>query len=497
MKLSSDILLKELSKYVTLEACGNMRTTLTLEAPVFSYAGTPYENDRVYIGRIGELSPPPEKISCQIICVGGRLPAAWNPGNSCAFSVTSETDLLYIFNIVQNTFLRYGRWNSDLYRILNTTADLEEMIRITSELLGKSITLVNNQLEIVAQSLQGNDRQVQNSWKYMLPPNARLWADTHKRNTAFREPFFFLLEGLPSYCINIYIRDSYWGMIALSVENEEPSSYLTVLFCHFFEIFRLALAKNLNRGHGTMLTLRSVFADLLNCLPVSPSRLEKACRNSSQEKSLWICAALRPEESMKQLPPEYFCKQLEQTLRRCWTVHSGGYIALFYPLPPAAIDIKGICPGLEEGLKESDLFAGISQPYDDILKSHDFFRQAVIALEMADTMETSGKFFYFQDCALPYALKNSIGELTPSLMMPQGLRQLLKESEEGADHWETLRVYLDNEMNASRTARDLFIHRTTLQNRLNKIREFVDLDTPESRMYLRYCIWLHKLFETL
>ena len=94
-------------------------------------------------------------------------------------------------------------------------------------------------------------------------------------------------------------------------------------------------------------------------------------------------------------------------------------------------------------------------------------------------METEEKVFYFQDHALVYALKNSVGELSPELMMPRGLARLLRESGEGADYWRTLEVYLDHEMNASRTARELFIHRTTLQNRLSRISRFVDLDSPD------------------
>ena len=129
------------------------------------------------------------------------------------------------------------------------------------------------------------------------------------------------------------------------------------------------------------------------------------------------------------------------------------------------------------------------------MKSHDYFRQAMIALETADSMEIQEKFCYFEDYALSYALKNSIGELRPELMMPCGLARLLQESREGADYWKTLEVYLDHEMNASRTARELFIHRTTLQNRLSRISRFVDLDSPESRMYLRYCIYLYRLFQ--
>ncbi|MCI9487448.1 MAG: PucR family transcriptional regulator [Lachnospiraceae bacterium] len=502
MKLSSDILFQDLAKHFSLATVGRKKTTLSLEPPVFYYADMPYEDNKVYIGRIGELPPPPENISCQIICVGGRLPALWDAGNSCAFSIVSEADLLRVFNIVQNTFLRYSKWDSDLYHLLNTTANLEEMIRLTSEILGKSISLVNNQLEIVVQAISDENRRLPPSWEHMLPSNVRTWADTHKKNTSFREPFFFLLEGYLSYCINIFIRDSYWGMIAISAEQEDPTSWIVVLFDHFFEVFRLALSKNLNHGHGTLVTLRSVFSDLLNCLPVTPAKLEKACLNSGHRPAAWICAALRPTGSMEHLPPEYFSKQLEQLFTKSYAAPFSGHIALFFPLTPEEFcrdgydgNTKEALYELEEGLNEFDVRAGISLVYEDILKSHDYFRQAMIALETADSIEIREKFCYFEDYALSYALKNSIGELRPELMMPCGLAKLLQESREGADYWKTLEFYLDHEMNASRTARELFIHRTTLQNRLSRISRFVDLDSPESRMYLRYCIYLYRLFQ--
>ena len=58
------------------------------------------------------------------------------------------------------------------------------------------------------------------------------------------------------------------------------------------------------------------------------------------------------------------------------------------------------------------------------------------------------------------------------------------------DYWETIRQYLDNECNASRTAQDLFLHRSSLLTRLDRIRSLVDMDTPEQRLYLRMCIYL-------
>lgn len=58
----------------------------------------------------------------------------------------------------------------------------------------------------------------------------------------------------------------------------------------------------------------------------------------------------------------------------------------------------------------------------------------------------------------------------------------------------TLKRYLDNEMNASRTAQDMFLHRSSLMPRLEKIRSLVEMDTPEQRLYIRMCLYLYEFF---
>ena len=46
----------------------------------------------------------------------------------------------------------------------------------------------------------------------------------------------------------------------------------------------------------------------------------------------------------------------------------------------------------------------------------------------------------------------------------------------GSDYMRTLRCYLDNHCNVVQTARELFIHRSTLLYRLEKIKKLTGLD---------------------
>jgi sugar diacid utilization regulator len=61
---------------------------------------------------------------------------------------------------------------------------------------------------------------------------------------------------------------------------------------------------------------------------------------------------------------------------------------------------------------------------------------------------------------------------------------------------QTLRVYLANNCNITQTAKQLFLHRHTLINRLEKIEEIsgLYLDDYYSRLYISIAMFLHDYF---
>lgn len=67
--------------------------------------------------------------------------------------------------------------------------------------------------------------------------------------------------------------------------------------------------------------------------------------------------------------------------------------------------------------------------------------------------------------------------------------------EKKRDSLATLQAYLDSGRNASATAKQLFIHRNTLAQRLEKIQEIlgVSLDDPEVCLYLQLCLRIETL----
>lgn len=66
------------------------------------------------------------------------------------------------------------------------------------------------------------------------------------------------------------------------------------------------------------------------------------------------------------------------------------------------------------------------------------------------------------------------------------IKNIKKQNSLPADY----KCYLDNTCNIAKTARALYIHRSTLLSRLKKIEEYVCLDTAENRLYAQICTHL-------
>ena len=58
--------------------------------------------------------------------------------------------------------------------------------------------------------------------------------------------------------------------------------------------------------------------------------------------------------------------------------------------------------------------------------------------------------------------------------------------------YKTLAVFLRNERHATKTAQELYIHRSTLFYRLDRIHDLIqqDLDDPKVRLYLNLSLYI-------
>jgi sugar diacid utilization regulator len=139
------------------------------------------------------------------------------------------------------------------------------------------------------------------------------------------------------------------------------------------------------------------------------------------------------------------------------------------------------------------LKAGISNEFDDIFKVKSFFLQAEKAYETGFETDPSNSIYHFKDYAVPYILAQYGNELPLEMICCEGLMRLREyEKDSSVEYFKTLITYMRNNMNAIKTSKDLYIHRSTMLFRLNRIKEILqmDLNDPDQRLYLEISLRL-------
>ena len=135
------------------------------------------------------------------------------------------------------------------------------------------------------------------------------------------------------------------------------------------------------------------------------------------------------------------------------------------------------------------LYAGISSPIRRMEELKFAFRQADLALEKAFYLHNEQWAVSFSACVLDYLVKNIPPELPGEyLVSPELLTLIEYDKEKNTQYYPTLRAFLLNERDISKTSKIMIIHRTTLIYRLKKIQSMtnINLDDPDERLYLLF-----------
>ena len=104
-------------------------------------------------------------------------------------------------------------------------------------------------------------------------------------------------------------------------------------------------------------------------------------------------------------------------------------------------------------------------------------------------------YYYFDSYVLDYIYDCASREMPMELLNSSALRKLKKyDAENNAEFYHTLEVYLKFERNVLRTSKELFIHRSTLSYRLDRIKKLinVDLDNPIERLKLLLSFYMEE-----
>lgn len=183
---------------------------------------------------------------------------------------------------------------------------------------------------------------------------------------------------------------------------------------------------------------------------------------------------------------------------------------LFILIVPAADDVQesqkkwsALVHKINEWLREAEIkgkvFIGVGGIASDLKHYYESYQQAMQTLNVMVSQGSKSGFAFFDQLG-SYVLLHDLKESkTSSIFINEHLGKLIQYSKgKNVDLFHTLRVYLEQNGSIKNTADNLYIHRSTLLYRLEKIKELLDIDLEDSetRFNLMMAYKLYDLEDT-
>lgn len=136
---------------------------------------------------------------------------------------------------------------------------------------------------------------------------------------------------------------------------------------------------------------------------------------------------------------------------------------------------------------------GASSEVNDFMFIRQGYMQAVEALRLGKESGSMRWCYTFDEYLLDFLMSECTKRISPQSIAASRLAPLIKyDAKNNTDLYHTLKVYLENERNVLATSKLLFIHRSTLFYRLERIEKIIqiDLDNYKERLILQICFQL-------
>ena len=496
MKNGIELLYYLVNEHYPTERYGHHFVGSELSFPAFYVEGMELVHHKIYICKTKDLPLIcPEE--CIFICIGEKPSLRWNDWKGTVFHIKDkEVDLFTALNCIMGFFDKFTRWESLMKHLIVNNAGIAELVKASLPVFDNCISVIDYNLRMLADSEVAEENgkiKAKPSENFDFVPDhiSVFFADRYDEYVKNEEPYIY--KGQPinpngtNYCINLFVGGNYILTCILRDEIHPLKESDFISFQQFADYIALAISSKPLEDESGIVTIKKLIRDIIKDNPIRGSDLNILNKKLGIDlnNSNWHCLAIKQASKNTALPPNYLCSIIEKLLPESTAI-------------PYENMILCVCGGkvrsgikneriLKSYLEKTDFWAGISSAFTDIADAKIYFNQAKQLMNMGLRVLPEKRVYTVEEDMITYMLDNCSGEFNSEMLLSDSLHKL-KNLDSNVDYWDTLKVYLDNECNASKTAKDLYIHRSTLLTRIERISSIVDMETPLQKLYLRICI---------
>lgn len=496
MELNAYILFEHLKRKYPVEMYGKPDSKMSLKNPEFYIDHTlRFHADHVYLATVEHLPQRPiiEK-NVVLVCIGEHSRLSYYKEHSTVILLRKKVDFFEVYKSLQDIYARFYKWESKLLELLMNSPTIQDLLQCSYHVFECPLYVLNSDFQYIASVLPPDTKYKNIHWatsKEILDSQdfltflkqQELRMDTHGS-------FSMEFEDINVLCVNLFDSgENYIGCLCMDRSAHPCINGEEKLAEHLARIIEKTTESSPLLFNNEFNSLKKTLQNTLNELPLSPS--QRLLLKFSRYTENYICVSVHCLKRFSALPVSYICSVMESLFADSIFFEQNdtilGLIPVRYFSEESLISLE-IANVITSMLEEMQLCVGVSNVFPDLYMLRTYYFQAEAAIDNGQIYDPGQTLYIFSDYALSEMVMNSFGGFPIEAYFASGFRKLLKHDQESdVSYLETLSAFLEENMSYAKAAQRLFIHRSTLIERMTRIEQMlsVNLKDPDERLLLR------------
>lgn len=494
MKLSAHLICQELLQQEEVRCSGRLPDERNLRAAALFEAGQDMPDHCVLL--VSGTMPAPQELpaGCLPVLNGGEIPPVWKTAGRPVLAFAKPQPAGRAFNLLQAVFLKYQAWEETLQNLLTEGADVEEFLLASAPFIGNPMAVVNAHMDLLGAVLPEQDHP-EHPWQLYrgrsIPPEYIDRMHIMEERNSFGGQTFLLHDPGCSrvYGINFYRRNQFAGCLSMTEDCTRFTRTAYSLLSYLAAYVQRAMEALSGEEERRTAPARRAITGLLEGQKVSHELLHQAMRDSlnlTSDPDRWVCLAVTDREQKPVVNPDYLISTLHDLVPEALLLLFQERIVMILPAGEQN-RLEDVLQRIIPPVQKIGFLIGVSDPFEDLWEVRTAYRKAVCAVERGPLSSRGQEtVFRFETIRLDYMPACAAGGFTAADLCTEGMKRLLEhDRNKKISYRQTLQCFLKNQMNVSRCARELYLHRSTLEERMEHIYQLLGtrLETEDERLY--------------
>lgn len=436
----------------------------------------------------------------------GRIPLEDVPKKTSSIQILGECSIFRILDVLQSLFVLFDEWNQKLQIALNSQKPLDVIIYASEKIFRNPMFIHDHYFYVLAHSDQLENADI---WETDLRTGMEVVRHGIRNDFQLDREY---LEGLSErqavlfsanqrgYQIlyrNLYSSQRYIGRVLVDEIRSviQPGDYDVMEYLADF-IQETIKTKGLAKGGYDDQLDQDIRQLLIGQLKDNQALLRMMVQRGWRQDDRYRCMKLVPNQTEAFLVSNTaVVDQLHVLLPDCYSLIHEDSVVVIVNLTRIDKAINEIVAGLAVFLRDNLIKLGISSEFNGFFQLRSGFRQASIALEQGRRCGSMYWYQYFENYIMEYVAETMTTDMPLEMLISDSLNVLKDyDADNNTELYRTLKIYLRLERNLLQTAKQLFIHRSTLSYRIERIQNLtgVDLNDAGERLKLLFSFALEE-----